>query len=158
MTEGDKPLFFEMATNSDATPFLYGELYNDQIPTWDALFADYKDYYFNDSAPEKGRCFAIIHNNKVIGQINYNDINRSSNSVELDIWIADNRNTGKGYGPAALQTLMKFLKSALHVERFIVCPSAENPKAIKGYENAGFKIVERFTDDEGNANFRMECR
>ena len=158
MTEDDKTIFFEMATNSDATSFLYGEMYGDEIPTWDALFADYTDHYFDNSAPEKGRCYAIMCNDKVIGQINYNDINRSDNSVELDIWIADNDNTGKGYGSDALQTLMCFLETELHVGNFIICPSIENPRAIKGYKNAGFEIVKRFTDDKGKENFRMECR
>lgn len=158
MTKEDKPVFFEMATNSDATHWLYGKMYNDEIPTWYALFNDYIEHYFDDSEPEKGRCFAIMSNNTTIGQINYNDIDRSDNSVELDIWIANKCNTGKGYGSDALQTLMGFLRSELNVENFFICPSVENPRAIKGYQNAGFKIIKKFVDDKGKENYRMEWR
>ena len=144
MTKEDKTLFFEMATKSAATPFLYGEMCGNEIPTWDEIFHDYKDYYFDGSEPENGRCFSILLNNEVIGQVNYNDIDRSNDSVELDIWIADDNNTGKGFGSDALQVLMQYLSSELNVETFIICPSIENPRAIKAYENVGFGIVKEF--------------
>lgn len=156
MTTDEKSLFFEMATKSEATPYLYGEMYGNKIPTWDEMFDDYKEFYFDGSQPEKGRCFAILLNDEVIGQINYNEINRQNSSVELDIWIAKNANTGKGAGSDALKTLIKYLAEEMKMSNFIICPSANNPRAIKSYQNAGFKIVKKYSDEKGRENYRME--
>ena len=158
MTIDEKSLFFEMATKSDATPYLYGEKYGDKIPTWDEMFDDYGEYYFDGSQLEKGRCFAILLNNEIIGQVNYNNIDRQINSVELDIWISKNSNTGKGAGSDALKTLMKYLQEEMKVYNFIICPSVYNLRAIKGYQNAEFKIVKKYLDDKGAENYCMEIR
>lgn len=155
MTVKEMSIFFEMATKSEATQFLYGEMCGDKIPTWEELFNDYKKYYFDGSQPEKGRCFAILLNDKIIGQVNYNDINRKNNSVELDIWIAKSSNTSRGCGSEALKTLMKYLYKELKIENFIICPSIENLRAIKAYQKAGFEIIETFIDDKGKENYKM---
>lgn len=156
MTENEKPLFFDMATKSEATPYLYGKMYADKIPSLEELFDDYKDYYFNDSQPEKGRCFAILLNDKIIGQINYNKINRHNNSTELDIWIAKNIHIGKGIGSDALKTLIKYLKKKLKVSNFIICPSTNNPRAIKAYKKVGFKITKKYLDKKGVEFYQMK--
>ena len=156
MTEADKPAFYEMATNSDATPYLYGELHGDPIPTREKLFSDYTDHYFDDSKPELGRCFAIMVGERMVGQVSYNDIDRIRNIVELDIWIAKNSDTGKGYGSDSLKTLMSYLFREMHVGHFFICPSPSNPRAVRGYQNAGFSIVETFIDRFGKEAMRME--
>lgn len=158
MTVDDKPLFFDMAIQSEATPYLYGKMYNNKIPSKEELFNDYKEYYFDGSQPKKGRCFAILFNNKVIGQINYNEINLQNNYVELDIWIAKSTNTGKGIGSDALKTLIKYLNQIMKVDNFIICPSIKNPRAIKAYQNAGFKITKKYLDDKGAEFYRMEIK
>jgi len=105
MTVDEIPIFYQWATQSEATPFMYGELYGDHVPTYEELMRDWKGYYFDGSKPEKGRCFIILVGNKAIGQVNYNEINRENNSVELDIFIAEDVDKGKGYGTDALRTL-----------------------------------------------------
>ena len=68
-----------------------------------------RDIYFNGSQPEKGRCFVIMVSDRAIGQVDYNEINRADNSVELDIIIAVDTDKNEGYGSDALKTLAKYL-------------------------------------------------
>ncbi len=158
MTVDEMSLFFDMATKSEATPYLYGEKYGDKIPTRKELFDDYKKYYFDGSKPDKGRCFAILFDDEVVGQVNYNNINRSNNSVELDIWIAKNNDTSRGLGSDALKTLMEYLAKDMKVNNFILFPSIHNPRAAKAYQNAGFKIIKKSNDNKGKENYRMEAK
>jgi diamine N-acetyltransferase len=136
-----KPLFFyKWATQSNSTSFWYGKLYGDRIPTYEEFIRDWKRYYFDGSKPEKGRCFMIFVGNKAIGEINYNEINRKNNSVELDIIIPEDINKGKGYGPDALKTLAKYLFQKMNVQVCIIEAIKQNPRAIRAYKKAGFKI------------------
>jgi len=146
MTVEETLLFFKWATQSDATPFWYGELQGDKIPTHEQFLKDWKKYYFDGSAPEKGRCFVILVDDKAIGQINYNEIDRRDNSVELDIIIAEYKHKNKGYGTDALQTLSKYLFLIMNIQKCWVDVIYKNPRAIRAYQKAGFKITKTFFD------------
>jgi len=148
MTAKEIPLFFKWATQSDATPYWYGELQGDEIPTKKEFLKDWKKHYFNGSAPEKGRCFVILANQEAIGQVNYNKINRKDHSVELDIIIADDKHKGKGYGSDALQILSRYLFKEMGVQKCWIEVITGNPRAVKAYRKAGFKIKKKFVDME----------
>ncbi len=134
----ERDLFAQWALDSDATPFLYGEQTGDRIPTREELFEDYASYYFDGSRPERGRCFGIECEGKLIGQVNYNEIDSSTRSVELDIWIADKRLLNKGLGSEALGVFADYLFLEFDIDRCYLIPPASNIRAIKAYERAGF--------------------
>lgn len=146
MTVEEIPLFFQWATQSDATPYWYGELQGDKIPSYEEFLKDWKIHYFDRSAPEKGRCFMILVDNDAIGQVNYNEIDRDDNSVELDIIIADDRHKNKGYGSDALRTLTRYLFREMDVQKCWIDVIKKNPRALKAYKKAGFKITKTFID------------
>lgn len=146
MTVEEIPLFFDWATQSDATPYWYGELQGDQVPSFKEFCKDWKKFYFNGSAPEKGRCFVILIDDTAIGQINYNEIDRKNNSVELDILIAEDKYKNKGYGTDALQTLSKYLFLAMDIQKCWIDVVDKNPRAIRAYQKAGFLITKTFVD------------
>lgn len=148
MTTKEIPLFFKWATQSDATPYWYGELQGDEIPTKKEFLKDWKRHYFDGSAPERGRCFVILVNQEAIGQVNYNKINRKDRSVELDIIIADDKHKGKGYGSDALKTLTRYLFKEMDIQKCWIDVITRNPRAIKAYKKAGFKITKKFVDME----------
>lgn len=141
MKEEEVPLFYKWATQSDATPFWYGELYRNEIPTFEKFFESWKPHYFNDAHPELGRCFVILLKNEPIGQINYNSIDPKERRVEIDILIADARHHGKGYGSDAIKTLLPYLFKELKVKEVWVAAIKKNPRAIKAYQKAGFRIT-----------------
>jgi RimJ/RimL family protein N-acetyltransferase len=146
MTVEEIPLFFMWATQSDATPYWYEELQGNQVPTFVEFRKDWKKHYFDGSAPEKGRCFVILIDEKAIGQVNYNEIDRRDNSVELDIIIAEDKHKNKGHGTDALQTLSKYLFLKMDIEKCWIDVVHTNPRAIRAYQKAGFNITKTFID------------
>ena len=157
MTVEEMPTFYRWATQSEATPFWYGELQGDRVPSYDEFLKDWKRYYFDGSEPERGRSFAILVGERAIGQINYNEINREDNSVELDIIIAEDRDKNKGYGTDALQTLTRYLFKKMSIKKCWIEVVASNPRAIRAYEKAGFRKIKTFVDDEIEC-IRMELK
>ena len=117
MTLRERPQFFRWATRSDATPYWYGELYGDEVPSYVIFKLEWPSYYFDGSQPELGRCFMILKDGRPIGQINYNKISSRDKSVELDILIAKHEDLGHGYGTDAIRTLTTYLFKAMGVRR-----------------------------------------
>jgi len=148
MTVEEMPLFYEWATQSDGTAYWYGELVGDDIPTREKFFRGWKSHYFDGTAPEKGRCFVILVNDRAIGQVNYNAINADNRSVELDIIIANNEDMNKGYGSDALKALIRYLFENMNIRRCWIEPGEYNRRAIKAYEKAGFKHVTTYIKND----------
>ena len=109
MTAGWIPLFFKWATESEATPYWYGDLVGEPLPDYEHFLNDLPAHYFDSSQPEKGRSFVIMVGRRAIGQINYNDIDLERNSVDMDIIIAEDRDKSRGYGSDALKALARYL-------------------------------------------------
>ena len=148
MTKEEIPMFYKWASESNATPFWYDEFDdfpNHKIPSFKKFRNDWKDFYFNDSQPEKGRCFVILADGKAIGQVNYDKI--INGEVEFDILIADKSNYGKGYGSDALKTLMRYLFEKMNIKKCWIEAISQNPRAIKAYEKAGFKKIRTYSKD-----------
>jgi RimJ/RimL family protein N-acetyltransferase len=157
MTVEEIPAFYRWAAQSEATPFWYGELQGDRVPTYKEFLEDWKRYYFDGSRPEKGRSFVILVGGRAVGQINYNDINREDNSVELDIIIAEDKDKNKGYGSDALQTLSRYLFREMNIKKCWIEVIAKNPRARRAYEKAGFRKTKKFVDT-GIECIRMELQ
>lgn len=146
-TPEHKQLCFEWATRSDATPFWYGERYGDEIPDEAAFFDDWKDHYFEEEEPQRGRLFLIEAEGEWIGMVNYNTLD--DKELELDILIASDRHKGRGYGSDALKTLTRFLHREYGLSAFRIHAIADNPRAIRAYEKAGFSTDEVYRDEQG---------
>lgn len=153
LTLKERPKFFRWATQSDATPFWYGELYGDQIPSYVVFKHEWPDYYFDGSQPQKGRSFAIEVAGELIGQINYNEIHTEDQSVELDILIARSDYHGLGYGSDAIRVLTHYLFSKMGIRRCRIEVVAQNPKAYYAYLKAGF--VHRYTYIRENIEWKV---
>jgi len=137
----DRRQIYEALARSELTDILLGHPSEDCTPllSYEQFCDDYKPYYFDDSCPELGRCFVIEVAGQAIGQVNYNDIDRSKNRTELDIWMFGERHCGNGYGPDALRLLCDHLQNQLNVKGFRIKPSASNLRAVRAYEKAGFR-------------------
>lgn len=157
MGEEDKELFYQWATASDATPFWYGELYGDKIPDRNEFFEDWKDFYFNDTAMLKGRCFKIIsiETGSAIGQINYQKTEEVPIFYDLDIIIANDADKNKGYGSEALQLLTGYIHTRYGIKCFCIYALAENVRAVRAYLKAGFEIASKYMDERNSEWVRM---
>jgi diamine N-acetyltransferase len=148
MTADWMPLFYRWATQSEAAPFWYGDLVGEPIPTYQEFIQDFKPYYYDGSEPEKGRSFVIMVGRRAIGEINYNEIDRKHNSVDLDIIIADDKDKNRGYGSDALKTLARYLFRKMNIEVCILETVLKNARAIRAYEKAGFKQAKHSQEKE----------
>lgn len=141
----EKEEFYKLATESEGSKFWYGDR-GVAIPTKEDFFDDWNYDYFDIVSPEKGQCFWIMVSGEKIGQVNYNKIDLENKKVELDIIIGNEAKMGRGYGTDALRTLMKYLFDNFAINKIWVETMANNPRAIKAYEKAGFKREESFVD------------
>ena len=142
LTEEHKELFYQWTLQSDATLFLFGPGTGEEMTDRAGLFEDYQDHYFSDDLPELGRCYGIKVQDRLIGQVNYNEI--ENEGTELDIWIASKEDWGKGYGSKALQMLVKLLHEERGLTHFLIVPVSANTRAIQAYQKAGFQILETY--------------
>lgn len=136
----DRRQIFEAGARSELTDTLLGHPSQDHTPllSYEEFCDDYKLHYFDDSGPERGRCFVIEVDGQALGQVNYNEIDRTKDRTELDIWMFGEQHCGQGYGSEALGLLCDYLSRELDVDGFLILPSASNPRAIRAYEKAGF--------------------
>lgn len=111
------------------------------IPSYEEFKADYEDYYFDGSQPEKGRCYIIVREdkgiNEDIGIISYTSFHLLDKITEFDIWLKELSYTGHGYGTEAILKLTSLVKDRGY-EKIIIRPSKHNKNAIKSYKKAGF--------------------
>lgn len=141
-TFDDRRRIYEWLAESDITHKMLGAPYfpDNEVPDWDYFVQDYNPHFFTDDDPEQGRSYIILAGDEEVGHINYNEIERTSKSVELDIWLAAQRYTGKGYGSDAINTLCEYLYQELGCTTFILAPSARNHDAVQAYRKCGFDL------------------
>jgi len=158
-TEKDRYMVYEWLAQSDCTPAFLGlPLYPDiPAPSWDEFCDDYKLYFFDGTFPQKGRCYIIMVDGIPVGQVNHDVIDTEERRTELDIWMSSESQCGKGYGPAALQILCERLSKTMRVSKFIIRPSARNPRAIRAYEKSGFHREEMSSDGQERLYGQGDC-
>lgn len=147
----DKETFYQWATNSDATPYWYGELYGNTVPDRDSFFEDWTDEYFSDDSSDK-RSYAIglKTNGEEIGQINYQlEKSEDKTYIEIDIILAKDSHKGKGYGSEAISVLVSHLHKQLPGIPYSIYAIKDNSRAIKAYQKAGFHLKRSFIDKMG---------
>jgi RimJ/RimL family protein N-acetyltransferase len=145
-TTEDESQILRWLLKSDITPSILGppRFPERPVPSLDDPSQRLDRHYLDGTAPELGRCFLILIDGEPVGQVTYNDIVERDEwkQVELDIWMRSESCCGKGYGTDALDALCAYLHERFGVGRFMVQPSARNPRAIRAYEKAGFKRLE----------------
>ena len=78
-----------------------------------------------------------------IGNIYLRNIDWVHRNAELHIFVAEQKDRGKGYGSAAVRLLSKHAFEDLGLVRIYLHTLASNSAAIKSYERCGFKLEGR---------------
>jgi len=126
--------------HSETTKYHAGADFPDvSIPTFEEFYDSYADYYFNGSSPDKGRGFIIVSNEEPIGFISYSSYHLKPHKAELDIWMKNEANCGKGFGTDAIISLGDYLNKMAGIDELIIRPSKNNINAIKSYIKSGFE-------------------
>ncbi|HDX9577922.1 TPA: GNAT family N-acetyltransferase [Bacillus pseudomycoides] len=73
-----------------------------------------------------------------IGWVDLKNFDRTNKNAELGIAIGDKRYWRKGYGMAALYEMMQIGFEQFDLEKIWLRVDADNTKAMKSYERAGF--------------------
>jgi len=122
---------------SDFSEYLTG-ISTANLPSFEEFKKDYESYFFDGSAPEKGRSYIITLDDKEdIGHISYTSYHLLKGIAEFDIWLSDLKYTGKGYGTKAISLLAeKIFKEGY--QKIIIRPVKTNIRAIRSYQKAGF--------------------
>ncbi len=110
-------------------------------PDYEEFCDDYRDYFFDGSRPELGRCFVIEADGEAVGQINHDRLEPRRGRMELDIWMRSEVSCGLGNGPRAIDLLCRLLEEELGAREFLLEPDERNGRAVRAYEKAGFRPV-----------------
>jgi aminoglycoside 6'-N-acetyltransferase len=88
-----------------------------------------------------GDAFAIEIDGELAGWLGFvEETEPEYRSVGIDISLSE-RFQGKGLGPDALRTMIRWFATERGHHRFTIDPSMLNDRAIKAYESVGFKPV-----------------
>lgn len=128
---------------SDLTPRRLGPpLFPDHPPPSFAAFCnDFAPHFFDGSQPYDGRGF-IIHSaaeGRDVGFICHDRLDVLNDVATLDVWLADGRAAGRGYGSEAIGLLCAWLQAERGINRFLLRPSRRNVRALRAMRRAGFR-------------------
>jgi RimJ/RimL family protein N-acetyltransferase len=137
----DRPRVYEWLAQSDLTHNVMGPpMFPDYaVPTLDEFSADYVNSYYDGTRPYSGRMFVIATGGEDVGCVSHGPIDLLNDVVELDLWLAERRLTGRGIGSEALVLLADWLQANYGVNRFLVRPSRRNVRALRAMRRAGFR-------------------
>ena len=94
-----------------------------------------------DNLRMDGDAFAIETDGELAGWIGFvEETEPEYRSVGIDLSLSD-RFQGRGLGPDALRTLIRWFADERGHHRFTIDPNAANDRAIKAYAAVGFKPV-----------------
>ena len=80
----------------------------------------------------------LAEDERPIGEVMLADLDRVNGSAQVGIFIGEPSEWGKGYGTDAVRALVDFGFAELRLERIWLEVAAENPRAQRSYEKAGF--------------------
>ncbi len=88
-----------------------------------------------------------ISTGKAVGSVYVRDIDETHHKAEYGIFIGEDNARGKGYGTAAAKLMIRYCFEELKLHRLFLRVYAENARAIRSYEKAGF-VKEAYLRDD----------
>lgn len=82
-----------------------------------------------------------IETNVVIGVCDLHNISYADSTADLGIVIGDKNFWNRGYGKDAVSLLVDYGFNIKNLENIMLQVHEYNPRAIKCYENVGFKVI-----------------
>lgn len=140
-TEADRLRVFDWMARSDLTSRTMGPPVFVQypVPTYESFCATWQTYYFDGSRPFEGRGFLIQVDGIPVGFLSYGPVDLFRDVVEIRLWMASSKVTGKGFGSDALRMACQWLQANFGVNRFLIRPSRRNVHALRALRRAGFR-------------------
>jgi aminoglycoside 6'-N-acetyltransferase len=103
-----------------------------------------------------GAAFAIEVDGELAGWLGFHEeTDPGYRHASIDLSLGP-RFQGRGLGPDAIRTVIRWLADERGHHRFSIDPSARNERAIRAYESVGFKrvgVLRRYERDAGGTGF-----
>jgi RimJ/RimL family protein N-acetyltransferase len=93
-----------------------------------------------------------LEDDSLVGQIGLDGVQWSHRESFVWISLGERQNWGKGYGTDAMRILLWYAFTELNLQRVSLTVFEYNPRAIRSYEKAGFKVegrVRQFLNRDG---------
>jgi RimJ/RimL family protein N-acetyltransferase len=84
-----------------------------------------------------------VEENKLVGMISLDGIDWCSGNAWVGIGLGPRENWSKGYGTEAMRLLVRYGFCELNLHRISLTVFEYNPRGIRSYEKAGFRIEGR---------------
>ena len=101
--------------------------------------------------------FAIVADGKAVGGIGFIplcDVERYS--AELGYWLSEDY-WNKGIGTRFMKMILEYLVNEKSAKAVILDPHQNNPRAVRMYEKAGFKIIKELPKHELREGIMEDC-
>lgn len=82
-----------------------------------------------------------------VGSVYFRDIDREHRKAEYGIFIGEEAALGQGIGTQAAKLAIQYAFTEMKLHRIMLRVLADNPRAKRSYEKAGFVQEGRFCDD-----------
>lgn len=82
-----------------------------------------------------------------VGSVYVRDVDRTHHKAEYGIFIGEADARGKGYGTAAAKLMIRYCFEEMKLHRLFLRVYADNLRAVKSYEKAGFEREAFLRDD-----------
>ncbi|MFZ0369587.1 MAG: GNAT family protein [Halobacillus sp.] len=117
------------------------------------MTADEEDYqeFINEEARGK-RAFSVYEGEQLIGF--YSIIPVESETVDLGLGLRPDM-TGQGIGGPFLQKALEYAQIHYGARSFTLSVATFNERAIRVYENAGFKVVQTFMQPTNGSEYEF---
>jgi RimJ/RimL family protein N-acetyltransferase len=145
MRPGEAPAFHAWLSDPDVAPWWGG---SDSRRSLDEFLADWEPHYFDGSRPERGRCFAIEAEGRLIGMIATNHVLTDDRSTEIDVVIGEAAYRERGYGTDAIRAFLGLLFDAVGLHRVWLATYEHNARARRVYEKLGFREEGRLRESD----------
>jgi RimJ/RimL family protein N-acetyltransferase len=154
---------FEDPVSDEEVRRLFAWSRDEQVLRWSGgsptplSFEDFNDNLEGERlyGPSNRRVFFILARatGEMIGRIGVFNIDWDQRACELGIVIGDANYWGRGYGRDATRTLVDHIFKTTRLERIFLFTSADNVRARKSFEAAGFRWrgpIRRFLPEVGD--------
>ena len=90
-----------------------------------------------------GFVIRTLADDRLVGFVGLGGIDWNNGNGWVGIGIGAREDWGKGYGTDAMRIMLRFAFSELNLHRVSLSVFADNPRAIRSYEKAGFQVEGR---------------
>lgn len=107
-----------------------------------------RKYLEENNNPEATFSIVTLDNDKLIGTVGLEKINRTNRTAVLGIFIGDKDYLSKGYGTEAIRLVLNYGFNYMNLHNIRLNLMSFNERALKCYKKCGFKEVGRIRENK----------